>query len=155
MPVGHAVTATMTVLPSAGAAAAAAGAGSSAGGLIALFTRVTISSALCALRSPSVNSERIRLRASSASSARCASSEPSEAAIRKAMSAGPSKAPKSTDGFNRAKASELVFTAAERQCGMAMPPPSPVAAFSSRARASASRPAASARPVLATSSARL
>ncbi len=155
MPVGHAVTATMTRAASTGAtavaavaavAAAAAAACSASSGAVAFSTRATICSGLVAERRPSRNSARISERASLASSVRCASSDPSEAAIMKAMSAGPSAAPKSTAGLSRAKARVLVVTAPERQCGIAIPPPRPVTAFSSRARASAARPSASARP---------
>jgi len=159
MPVGQDVTATISFF-FASPAAAATGATGAAGaaeagaafssGAVAWLTRSTICCAVVALRRPSRNSDRIRERASMASRVRCASSEPSEAAIMNARSAGPSAAPKSTLGLSRAKASVLVLTAAERQCGIAIPPPRPVTAFSSRARASAARPASSARPVLAT-----
>jgi len=162
MPVGQAVTATSSFFgpAAAGAAAAAAAAGAAAAaagassGPVAWLTRATISAGVLAERSPSRNSARISERASLASRVRCASSEPVDAAIMKQMSAGPSAAPKSTFGESRANASVFCDTAAERQCGIAMPPPRPVTAFSSRARASAARPSASARPALATSAAK-
>jgi len=156
MPVGQDVTATISFFLASlaagatGAATTGAAAGVFSSGAVAWFTRSTICCGVVALRRPSRNSERISERASMASRVRCASSEPSDAAIMNARSAGPSAAPNSTLGLSRAKARVLVWTAAERQCGIAIPPPRPVTAFSSRARASAARPAASARPVFPT-----
>ena len=70
----------------------------------------------------------------------CSAPPASGAAIRNARSAGPSGAPKSTAGFSRANPIEAVSTYGERQCGIAMPPGSPVADCSSRAIAAAIEP---------------
>ena len=137
----------------AGAGAAPALAAACAAGLSARApsTSSTISSRDEALRSAAVKSFLIRDRASFESSFRWAWSAPSGAAMKKIRSAGPSFAPKSTLGFRRAMARVGSVTAAERQCGMAMPPGMPVAVFCSRAKASAKRPSTSdARPVAAT-----
>lgn len=86
----------------------------------------------------------------------CSAPAPSGAAIRKTRSAGPSGAPKSTAGARRAKASDAVETAADRQWGIAMPPGRPVAdcdslaeAASATAAASVARSAAASRPASA------
>lgn len=95
-------------------------------------------------------------RASAASTFRCAESAPSGAAMRKISFAGPSGAPKSMPSALRPKASVGAVTAAERQCGMPMPPSSPVAICSSRAATSlrnssrsVTRPADTSRPASA------
>ena len=49
--------------------------------------------------------------------------------MKKMMSAGPSLAPKSTGWDSRAIARVGSVTAVERQCGIAMPPGTPVAVF--------------------------
>lgn len=78
-------------------------------------------------------------------------SAPSGAAMKKMRSAGPSLAPKSTLWDRRAMARAGSVTAAERQCGIAMPPGTPVAVFCSRAKASVKSPSTSeARPAAAT-----
>ncbi len=101
-----------------------------------------------AARRAAVKSFLISERASLDSSFRCSWSAPSGAAMKKMRSAGPSLAPKSTGCESRAMARVGSVTAAERQCGMAMPPGTPVAVFCSRAKASAKRPSTSdARPV--------
>ena len=96
-----------------------------------------------ALRSDSTKSLRTRARARLDSSFMCSAPPDSGAAIRNARSAGPSGAPKSTAGFSRAKPMEAVSTYGERQCGIAMPPGSPVADCSSRAIAAAISPSVS------------
>ena len=69
-----------------------------------------------AARSASVNAGFTRARASLVSSWRWVASPPAGAAIRKARSAGPSLAPKSTGGESRAKAR---VGARRRRCGSA------------------------------------
>ncbi len=96
-----------------------------------------------ALRSDSTKSLRTRARARLDSSFMCSAPPASGAAIRNARSAGPSGAPKSTAGFSRANPIEAVSTYGERQCGIAIPPGSPVADCSSRAIAAAIRPSVS------------
>ena len=151
MPVGQAVIA-MSVLgcsalgASAGFAAASAGfagAAAAGAGFTTPSTRPTTSSGVDALRSDSTKSLRTRARARLDSSFMCSAPPDSGAAIRKARSAGPSGAPKSTAGFRRAKPIEAVSTYGDRQCGMAMPPGSPVADWASRAIAAATSPSAS------------
>ena len=94
-------------------------------------------------------------RASLESSLRCSWSAPSGAAMKKIRSAGPSLAPKSTGWDSRAIASVGSVTAVERQCGIAIPPGTPVAVLDSRAKASVKRPSTSvARPLAATLPAR-
>ncbi len=136
MPVAQEVMPTSSGRPESAAAAAAAGAtcGSSA---VARSTSATMSSGVRAARRAAVKSSSIRDRASFESSCRCSWSAPSGAAMKKTMSAGPSKAPKETGGRRRAIASVGSVTAAERQCGIAMPPGTPVSVFCSRAHASA------------------
>ena len=136
MPVGHAVTATSVF-----AFSGAAGFGASAGaGLSTPSTNSTTSSALDALRSDSTKSLRTNARARLDSSFMCSAPPASGAAIRNARSAGPSGAPKSTAGVSRANPIDAVSTYGERQCGIAMPPGSPVADCSSRAIAAAVNP---------------
>ena len=159
MPVGQAVTATrlrgpegagVAAVPAAGAAApgagvaagaptAAAPAGTAAGagaGPTTSFTSSTTSSAVSALRSALVKAGLTRARASLVSTCRWVLPPPAGAAMRKAMSAGPSLAPKSTFGESRTKASVGSSTPAVRQWGIAMPPGRPVGEVASRARTS-------------------
>src|SRR6478672_883040 len=164
MPVGQAVTATSeraacgaagagslgaagaaaaevpAVVTAAAATGALAGAGVAAGAETTVLTRSTTSSGEAALRSPSVNSFLTRARASWVRTLRWVASPPAGAAIRNARSAGPSLAPKSVPGESRANASVGTSTCSVRQCGIAMPPGSPVAEVASRARASSARP---------------
>src|SRR3954451_9910315 len=168
MPVGQALTAMMlrpdadpvllgAVLLGAAAVAPAAGApvvAAAGAGETTSCTSPTTSSGVLAARSDATNSGGTSARASAVSRVRWSASPCSGAAIKKARSAGPSGAPKSTFGDSRAKASDASVTAAERQCGIAMPPGRPVAAFASRAIASpCSASAPFARPATATSSA--
>ena len=83
------------------------------------------------------------------SSCKCSCPCPSAAAIIKIKSAGPSGAPKVIGSFKRAKARTLVFTAWERQCGIAIPPGIPVADLASRAKRSLTNLFSSARPLAA------
>src|SRR5690242_8345434 len=131
-------------------AVAPAGAAAGAGGTTSSTSRTT-SSAEDAQRSDATNSGRTRARARAVSRVRWSASPCAGAAMRKARSAGPSGAPKSTFGDSRANAREAAVTAAERQCGIAMPPGRPVAACDSRAIASAARASVPvARPASAT-----
>ena len=141
MPVGHAVTATSVLGVSL--TGSAAGLGFSAVGFSTPSTSSTTSVDVFALRSDSTKSLRTRARARLDSSFMCSAPPDSGAAIRNARSAGPSGAPKSTAGFSRAKPMEAVSTYGERQCGIAMPPGSPVADCSSRAIAAAISPSVS------------
>ena len=100
-------------------------------------TSSTISSGVFASRRDAVNDFFMSERARVESSFRCAWSAPSGAAMKKIKSAGPSFAPKSTAGLGRAMARVGTVTAAERQCGMAIPPGMPVSVLDSRAFASA------------------
>ena len=116
--------------------------------------RATTSSASSASRSALVKAGLTRDRASLVSSCRWVASPPAGAAMRKARVAGPSLAPKSTPGLNRAKASVGSSTPVVRQCGIAMPPGRPVEEVSSRAKASAtSWSASAARPASPTTAA--
>ncbi len=152
MPVGHAVTATRRRRPAGTSAAcrvaAVAGARDAgeevaAAGCVAgaasstSETRAAASSGVPAERRAAVKSGFTSARASWVSSTMWVLSPPSGARIRKARSAGPSLAPKSTGGESRARATVGSATAAVRQWGMAMPPGRPVADFASRAKASA------------------
>src|SRR3954454_18844411 len=142
MPVGQAVTATSerrlltavaalavaVVVPATLAvpvAAAAAAAGASAGAPAAgsspttSLTSATTWLGVVAARRLSVNSFFTSALASLASSLRWEASPPAGAAIRKARSAGPSLAPNSTGGDNRAKTSVGVSTPVLRQWGIA------------------------------------
>ncbi len=141
MPVGHAVMATNVF--GVAFAGSAAGLGFSAVALTTPSTSSTTSAGVVALRSDSTKSLRTRARARLDSSFMCSAPPASGAAIRKARSAGPSGAPKSTAGFSRANPIEAVSTYGERQCGIAMPPGSPVADCSSRAIAAAISPSVS------------
>ena len=143
MPVGQAVIAISVFgLAAAGFSAGAAGFGFSAG-LSTSSTRPTTSSALDASRRDCTNSLRTSARARLDSSFMCSAPPASGAAMRNARSAGPSGAPKSTGGCSRANPIDAVSTCGERQCGIAMPPGSPVADCSSRAIAAEIRPSAS------------
>ena len=108
-------------------------------GLTTPSTSATTSSADFAARSDATKSGRTRARARLDSSFMCSEPAPSGAAIRNTRSAGPSGAPKSTFGDSRANPIDGVDTAADRQCGMAMPPGNPVADCASRASAAALR----------------
>ena len=114
----------------AGLLAAAAGSPSSAA------TRSTTSWSVSASRSALVNAGLTSARASLVRIVRWSASPPAGAAIRKARSAGPSLAPKSTRGSRRANARVGTSTPVVRQWGIAMPPGSPVAEVDSRAKAS-------------------
>ena len=92
----------------------------------ARFTWSTTSSGVSASRRASVNAGFTRARASLVSSWRWVASPPAGAAIRNAMSAGPSFAPKSTFGSSRANARVGSSTPVVRQWGMAIPPGRPV-----------------------------
>ena len=131
MPVGQAVIATIDFPPPAGLAT-----GPVAGApLTAPSTRPTTSAAVDAPRSDCTKSGRTSARARLESTFMWSAPAPSGAAIMKTSSAGPSGAPKSTAGRTRAKAMDGSRTAEDRQCGIAIPPGSPVADWASRSRA--------------------
>lgn len=155
IPVGHAVIAMIEAL-GAGSAAGAAGAGvagaavAAGAGLTTPSTSATTSSAVPAARSCSTKSLRTRARARLDSSFMCSAPPDSGAAMRNARSAGPSGAPNGTAGARRAKPMVGSSTWGDRQCGIAMPPGSPVADWDSRARAASTSPSPLvARPVSA------
>jgi hypothetical protein len=159
MPVGQAVMATRVRAASVGlssteAAAGVAGAGFAGAGLTTPSTSSTISASDDAARSDATKSLRTSARARLDSSFMCCEPPASGAAMRNARSAGPSGAPKSTLGDRRAKPIVASSTCGERQCGIAMPPGSPVADCASRAIAAAISPSRSvARPASASRSA--
>ena len=137
--------------PAVAAPAAATVAAGATGPASTSSTRLTTSESVRACRSDTTKSGRTRARARPDSSFMCSAPADCGAAIRKTRSAGPSAAPKSTRGRNRANAMDASCTAADRQCGMAIPPGNPVADWASRASAASSRDApSSARPASAT-----